>query len=86
VCFIGKCDCRLPTIGELQAIVDLSAPGCGSGAPCTTIPGSTAYYYWSSSTYATDPQLAWIVFFGDGYVNSFDKNFNRYVRAVRGGS
>lgn len=87
VCFTGKCDWRLPTIDELQGIVDVSAPGCGSGAPCTTIPGSTVPGgYWSSSTYASNPQGAWDVFFYDGSVYAAGKFNVLYVRAVRGGS
>lgn len=96
-CFANHCDWRLPTIGELRSILDLSAPGCGSGAPCTTIPGETVSLpfptgpdgssYWSSSTYSGTTAPAWGVQFSDGLVYAWVKMtmFN-YVRAVRGGS
>lgn len=42
--------------------------------------------YWSSSTYANNPQNAWNVNFNDGNTNANNKNNNNYVRAVRGGS
>lgn len=85
-CFAGKCDWRLATIEELVGIVDLSAPGCGGGSPCTTIPGETvSSFYWSSSTVAVVPGGAWGVGF-NGLVDSENKNFNSHVRAVRGGS
>jgi len=87
--FAGHCDWRLPTIGELQGIIDLSAPGCGSGAPCTTIPGfPSTNGYWSSTTSAADPQFAWMALFYDGRLEAPGKNdwSPGYVRAVRGGS
>ena len=85
--FAGHCDWRLPTLAELQGIVDLSAPGCGRGAPCTTIPGfSVLDYHWSSSAYAADLQKAWLVYFGDGDTVAVDKVLHTHVRAVRGGS
>lgn len=91
VCFAGKCDWRLPTIGELQGIVDGSVPGCGSSVPCTTIPGFTVPngFYYSSSTDAYSSQFAYSVVFNGGSPNTFsDSKYQttRYVRAVRGGS
>jgi hypothetical protein len=85
VCFAGQCDWRLPTLAELQGIVD-----CGAGSPCIsgvfgpTVPGGG--FYWSSSTHALSPQYAWDVYFGGGPGVADPKYFNFYVRAVRGGS
>src|SRR5262249_11734977 len=48
--FGGHCDWRLPSIVELQTIVDLTAPQCGGGSPCIdqTVFGPTAAgRYWS---------------------------------------
>lgn len=91
VCFTGKCDWRLPTIGELQGIADPEAPGCASGAPCINgIFGPTVTgVYWSSSTWASSPLYALAVSFslpGEySEVGSKDEP-NFHVRAVRGGS
>jgi hypothetical protein len=85
-CFADKCDWRFATIEELAAIVDLAAPGCGGGSPCTTIPGETvSSFYWSSSTFTGNPLSAWVVNFADGGVSNAFKGGD-YVRAVRGGS
>ncbi len=100
--FAGHTDWRLPNLTELESIRDLGTvgpavsavfnTGCGAGSGgnpgCTvltcscTVPGS----YWSSSTYAGPPDLAWEVLFGDGTVDSEFKDTESFVRAVRGGS
>lgn len=86
-CFADRCDWRLATIEELAGIVDLSAPGCGGGSPCTTIPGETVpSFYWSSSTSTVGPNGAWFVHFFNDFVSFGLKDSGYHVRAVRGGS
>ena len=82
-CYVGHCDWRLPTVGELQTIVD-----CSSGVPCIDpIFGPTASsYYWSASPSAGDPSFAWFASFANGGVRVVNKSNNFYVRAVRSGS
>ena len=83
----GHSDWRVPTLSELQTIVDLGAPGCGGGSPCInsafgqTVPSG----YWSSATTAGIPVNAWLVFFNNGGSGSSNKPGIAYVRAVRGG-
>ena len=84
--FAAHCDWRLPTIAELQTIVDLSAAGCGSGSPCIDpIFGPTAASrpYWSSTTVASDPSSALHVVFFDGSTYFCLKGCSDSVRAVR---
>ena len=96
--FAGHTGWRLPTIEELAGIpfggpmadggiVDLSAPGCGSGSPCTTIPGETApSYYWSSETQDSGfgyPDSASVVNFSDGATTGYNVSYALRVRAVR---
>jgi hypothetical protein len=83
--FAGYDDWRLPTVTELQSIVDLTASGCGSGSPCIdAVFGPTQLGgYWSSSTYYGNSQGAWYVYFFTGAAY-FDSKANGYsVRAVR---
>ena len=84
--FAGHCDWRLPTITELQTIVDLGALGCGLGSPCIDpIFGSTAAgSHWSSTTLFSN--MAWVVNFYDGGSGNVPKTSPVYVRAVRTGS
>jgi hypothetical protein len=87
--FAGYGDWRLPTLTELKTIVDLTAPGCGSGSPCIdqTVFGPTqASFYWSATTFAGFPISARLVDFFNGTVFNLNKTGNSYVRAVRSGS
>ncbi len=93
--FAGYADWRVPNAKELQSIVNYQnvSPavsvafnnGCAPACTVTTCSCTVSGNYWSSSTYAFNPQGAWFVGFGDGLVDALGKsNFNR-VRAVRGG-
>ncbi len=97
--FAGHSDWRIPTVAQLETIVDAGAPGCGSGAPCAptafesgdcqadcSLDSCTpAGLSWSLSPVAGRATEAWLVNFGTGGVDFLDKTLNYYVRAVRGG-
>lgn len=85
--FAGHCDWRLPTSAELLAIVDMSAPGCGSGGPCidAAFGPTLPHFHWSSTTSAGSPSGAWYVQFLGGSSNTSSKASLYCVRAVRGG-
>jgi uncharacterized protein DUF1566 len=77
---------RLPGKKELTDIVDYSIPYPGPTIQQSWFPNTVASYYWSSPTYAGDPNYAWYVGFYDGYVDvSNYKDYSYYVRCVRGG-
>lgn len=84
----GHSDWRVPTLSELQTIVDATQGDCGGGSgPCINpIFGPTAAFgYWSSATLAGNPIKALIVHFSFGNSNFEDKTSIGYARAVRGG-
>ena len=99
-CFAGHCDWRLPSedgqnppgtgAKELETILDGTQGFCGGG----TFGGACVYpalaptqfgTYWSATADAANPGNAWGVDFNFGDVASFNNNFFRGVRAVRGG-
>jgi len=72
---------RLPTIAELFSVVDNTR-----GRPATRLPNTQSDGYWSSTSYASYPNYAWLVGFFTGYVGYNFKSITSYVRGVRGGS
>ncbi len=90
-CFANHCDWRLPSIVELQGIIDFNATGCSAGTSVCIDPvfGPTqAGGYWSATTnagYTGFPGRAWFVDFDYGLVGDDYKTFSGSVRAVRSG-
>jgi hypothetical protein len=99
-CFAGHCDWRLPNVKELQSIVhyqildsdpavsaEFHDDNCNSSTSCSveTCSCTAGGFYWSSTSTAPFPVLAWTVDFGDGRVLAVDKSNMQHVRAVRGG-
>lgn len=69
---------RLPKRVELLSIVDDT-----KHLPCTDIPDTRSFGYWSASTYAPDQRDAWGVYFNAGWVGAVGKESSNCVRAVR---
>ena len=87
-CFAGHCDWRLPTIDELQTILEPARVCAFPPCPLTTIPGPTVLGpYWSASPNPAFSFAAWIVNFDFGTVGGVSNKGNLFsVRAVRSGS
>jgi len=72
---------RLPSVGELQTIVDESRSN--PSIDPKAFPGTPAEYFWTSSILPRFASYAWTVYFGYGLSTFFDVNQTRWVRCVR---
>ena len=79
----GHTDWRLPNRKELHSLIDYSqVPVLPADHPFTNVQN---FYYWSSTTYADYPAIAWIVYMGQGFLDGGNKYLNWfYVWPVRG--
>jgi hypothetical protein len=86
-CFAGHCDWRLPSLVELQGILDVTQGFCGGGSGACIDPAfgpTQAFTYWSTET--TFPHSdALGMDFSDNALTDNVKTNSYYVRAVRGG-
>jgi hypothetical protein len=77
----GKNDWRLPKYKELLSIVNYSA--ADPKINTITFPYTKSDIYWTSSTYAGEPQSAWVVGFEKGTSGTRSKLNEAYARCVR---
>ncbi|MDP1769473.1 MAG: DUF1566 domain-containing protein [Nitrospirota bacterium] len=81
----GRMGWRLPSVHELMSLVDptQSNPSLPAGHPFLNVQSSL---YWSATTSAEDPALAWYVGFFNGNLSSPNGKNNTYnFWCVRGG-
>lgn len=81
---------RLPTIQELASVVDPTevGPSLPPGHPFLNVQSpdpQAPSVYWSATTNAADPGLAWGVFFHFGGLTRTPKAGEHFVWCVRGG-
>jgi hypothetical protein len=86
--FGGHDDWRLPNVRELQSIIDYGH----AKSSINPVFGGSISLYWSSTSVASHPKDAWVVYFGEGWVGFYNgkdvgsKETGYNAWAVRGGA
>lgn len=79
-------DWRLPNKNEFESLTDISQynPALPAGNPFIAVLSSI--YFWTSSTYASNTESAWVMYMNYGYTYYREKTNNYYVWPVRDGN
>ena len=78
--YAGRKGWRLPSSYELESLVDYGR--VNPAIDTTYFPNTIGPYYWSSSTYISGTNYAWLVYFHYGYPVNLYKTSNYFVRCV----
>jgi hypothetical protein len=78
---LGGTGWRLPSVSELQTIVDETA--VDPSIDLTAFAGTPIDYFWTSSVLPRFESFAWTVYFGYGLSTFFDVNQAHLVRCVK---
>ncbi|HAM50039.1 MAG TPA: hypothetical protein DCP92_04855 [Nitrospiraceae bacterium] len=81
----GEEDWRLPTLAELESLLDRTKARPEGRPPMREeVPFRDELSYWSSTTFERDTKTAWILMFDGAYLLSYYKSNLYHVRCVRG--
>lgn len=81
----GASDWRLPTVDELQTLVDYGMAFPGPTLDTSYFPNTAGSAFWTSTPYAGLTNLAWYLSFGGGNVSSSNRSSTFPIRLVRVG-
>ena len=77
----GESDYRLPTVAELQSIVDVTR--AHPAIDPVAFPGTLDEVFWSATPSVGSPGSGWVVLFTDGGSSYYQSSFPFRVRCVR---
>jgi hypothetical protein len=71
----------LPNVKKLSSITDKTRSN--PAIDVTAFPATPSSWFWTSTPYVGNAAYAWYVYFGDGNVYYFNRNYPLQIRLVR---